>query len=156
MKHKKLLYTTCLILIIPFFFGFVAKSKISKQNDSAVNLIVKLDNIEAGTVTVFQLANVNTVNAAVINATDGTPIEYAINSFTLTISQIKGEKEVISYSEDATGNNLTRTMKAKITASQPGDIITIKNLKATSPQNASITYDKTVWQVVANPASKHQ
>ena len=156
MKYIKLLSLLCLIISVPFFFGFVAKSKVFRQNDSAVNLIVKLDNIEAGTVTVSQLANVNTVNAAVINATDGTPIDYTINSFTLAISQVKDTKEIIRYSEDATGNNLTRTMKAKIAALQPGDIITIKNLKATSPQNASVTYGNTVWQVVANPASKQK
>ena|GEM_PF-5679590 len=151
MKNNSLIYPLVFIFAILSLSGFAVK-----QNDSAVNLVVKLDNIEAGTVTLSQVANVSTVTAAVINAKDGTPIDYAVNSFTFTISHMKDSKEAIQYSEDTKGDQLTKPMKARLAALRPGDIITIKNVKATSPQNASVTYGSTNWQIVPDPSAKQK
>jgi len=127
-----------------------------KQNDAAVNLVIKLDNIESGTITISQLANVNIVAAMVINGVDGSAINYTVNSFTFSVNNPKDSKDTTNYTENITGNALTVKTKKKIAQLKPGSIITVKNISATSPQNMNVSYGTTVWNVVADPTGNHK
>src|ERR1039458_2893678 len=98
IKHLKFFFSIPLILIIPFFYSL--SGKYIKQNDASVNLIIRLGNVEAGSVTLSQLANAGMVSAEVINATDGTPITYTVNSFTFSTSVVKGNKTIVTYTEN--------------------------------------------------------
>jgi len=154
IKNLKFFFSIPVILILPFFSSLPDKPL--KQNDASVNLIIRLGNVEAGSVTLSQLSNADVVSAEVINATDGTPITYAVNSYTFSTSLLKGNKVVVTYTENATGNSLTKTMKAKIAGQQPGSTITIDNVKAISPQNMMVSFGATSWQIVAGPVSKEK
>ncbi len=153
-RHLKHFFSIPLILIIPFLSGLSNGSV--KQNNASVNLIIRLGNVEAGSVTLSQLANAGMVSAEVINATDGTPITYTVNSFTFSTSYLKGNKKIVTYTENATGNSLTKTMKAKIAGLKPGSIITIDNGNALSPQNMMVSFDATSWQIAPDPTTKEQ
>jgi len=154
IKNLKFFFSIPLILILPFFYSLSGKS--IKQNDASVNLIIRLGNVEAGSVTLSQLANAGMVSAEVINATDGTPITYTVNSFTFSTSYFKGNKKIVTYTENATGNSLTKTMKAKMASLKPGSIVTIDNGNALSPQNMMVSFGATSWQIAADPATKEK
>ncbi len=144
-----------LLLICCAFFSFARNHNPLHQNEASVNLIIKLDNIESGTVTIDQLSNVSEVSAMVINAIDGTAINYTVNSFTFSASNVKGPKDSADFIENVKGNMLTRTIKQKILKLRPGSQIVIYNISATSPQNMNVVYGSTTWQVVANPTTIH-
>ena len=151
-KNLKFFFSFPLILILPFFYSL--SSKPIKQNEASVNLIIRLGNVESGSVTLSQLSNAGMVSAEVINATDGTPITYTVNSFTFSTLVSKGNKTVITYTENATGNSLTKTMRAKIANLKPGNVITIDNIKAISPQNMLVSFGATAWQIAVDPTTK--
>jgi hypothetical protein len=154
IKHLKFFFSIPLLLILPLFS--MISHKVIRQNDASVNLIIRLGNVEAGSVTLSQLANAGMVSAEVINATDGTPITYAVNSYTFTTSVLQGNKAIVTYTENATGNSLSKLMKAKIANLKPGNIITIDNIKAISPQNMMVSFGATSWQIAADPTTKEK
>ena len=154
IKNLKFFFLIPLILILPLFSSI--SSHTMKQNDASVNLIIRLGNVESGSVTLSQLANAGMVSAEVINAIDGTPITYTVNSYTFSTSVFKGDKAVVTYTENTTGNSLTKTMKTRMATLKPGNIITIDNGKALSPQNMLVSFGSTSWQIAADPTTKEK
>ncbi len=157
ISNRYFILIACIgFLIVSSVITFAEKDKSSKQNDASVNLIIKLDNIEAGTITMSQLSNVNIVAAMVINGVDGSAINYTVNSFTFSASNPKDSKDTTSFTENITGNSLTAKTKKKLMQLKPGSTIVIKNISATSPQNMNVSYGSTVWNVVADPTGNHK